>query len=227
MGGAARRRRKVNLEGSRNVFEAARRRRRASASSTPRRSPPTASTTTTREPLTEDVAAARHRRRSTTRRRRPSSRRVLADVARRRGRPTPTSSGPCIVAGPDAPLLIDNLPYIAALSERLPGAVLRLLDVRADPQAGAARPRRAVPARPPRRRRDRDARRRARAAATPGVYNLAGRGELTFERPRRRARLVLDPDARARRRRDRRDGRAAAVPAARGAVARRPSARRC
>lgn len=34
---------------------------------------------------------------------------------------------PCIVAGPDAPMLIDSLPY-TVLSERLPGAVLRLLD---------------------------------------------------------------------------------------------------
>src|SRR5271166_4475320 len=34
---------------------------------------------------------------------------------------------PCIVAGPAAPLLIDSLPY-TQLSERLPGAVLGLLD---------------------------------------------------------------------------------------------------
>jgi nucleoside-diphosphate-sugar epimerase len=34
---------------------------------------------------------------------------------------------PCIVAGPDAQLLVDSLPY-TQLSERLPAAVLRLLD---------------------------------------------------------------------------------------------------
>jgi UDP-glucose 4-epimerase len=34
---------------------------------------------------------------------------------------------PCIVAGPDAPMLIDSLPY-TQISERLPRAVLRLLD---------------------------------------------------------------------------------------------------
>jgi nucleoside-diphosphate-sugar epimerase len=34
---------------------------------------------------------------------------------------------PCIVAGRDAPLLIDSLPY-TQISERLPGSVLRLLD---------------------------------------------------------------------------------------------------
>jgi UDP-glucose 4-epimerase len=34
---------------------------------------------------------------------------------------------PCIVAGPDAPMLIDSLPY-TQISDRLPRAVLRLLD---------------------------------------------------------------------------------------------------
>lgn len=34
---------------------------------------------------------------------------------------------PCIVAGPDAPLLIENMPY-TQMSERLPPAVLRLLE---------------------------------------------------------------------------------------------------
>ncbi len=34
---------------------------------------------------------------------------------------------PCIVGGPDAPLLIDSLPY-TQISERLPGPVLSLLD---------------------------------------------------------------------------------------------------
>jgi len=35
---------------------------------------------------------------------------------------------PCIVAGPDAPALLDNLPYIR-LSERMPAAVLRALEL--------------------------------------------------------------------------------------------------
>ncbi len=34
---------------------------------------------------------------------------------------------PCIVGGPDAPLLIDSLPY-TQISDRLPGPVMRLLD---------------------------------------------------------------------------------------------------
>ena len=33
---------------------------------------------------------------------------MLAEVARRLGRPRPTCSGPCIVAGPDAQLLIER-----------------------------------------------------------------------------------------------------------------------
>jgi UDP-glucose 4-epimerase len=86
---------------------------------------------------------------------------------------------PCIVAGPDAPLLIDSLPY-AQISERLPGAVLRLLDgvpilkpVLPDPGISfqlvhhddvASAMRAAVLGR-----------------GTPGVYNLAGPGELTVK----------------------------------------------
>ncbi|HYM45798.1 MAG TPA: NAD-dependent epimerase/dehydratase family protein [Solirubrobacteraceae bacterium] len=84
---------------------------------------------------------------------------------------------PCIVGGRDAPLLIDSLPY-TQISERLPGPVLRLLDgvpilkpvlpdpgvpfqlVHHDDVAGAIRA--AVLGR-----------------GTPGVYNLAGPGQLT------------------------------------------------
>ena len=68
---------------------------------------------------------------------------------------------PCIVAGPQAPLLIDSLPY-TQISERLPGPVLGAARRSADPQARAARPWRALPAGAPRRRRQRDARGRAR-----------------------------------------------------------------
>ena len=72
---------------------------------------------------------------------------------------------PCIVAGPDAPALLNQLPQ-----NKLPGPDLPLL-----PDPGVR-----VPARPPRRRRDRagggDARRRAR----PGIYNLAGEGTITL-----------------------------------------------
>jgi nucleoside-diphosphate-sugar epimerase len=84
---------------------------------------------------------------------------------------------PCIVAGPDAQLLVDSLPY-TQLSERLPPAVLRLLDgvpilkpvlpdpgvpfqlVHHDDVAGAIRA--AVVGR-----------------GSPGAYNVAGAGHLS------------------------------------------------
>jgi UDP-glucose 4-epimerase len=85
---------------------------------------------------------------------------------------------PCIVAGPDALLLVENIPYIQ-LSERMPAAVLRALEllpvlkpvlpdsgitfqlVHHDDVATALRA--AVLGR-----------------GTPGIYNLAGKGELTM-----------------------------------------------
>jgi UDP-glucose 4-epimerase len=85
---------------------------------------------------------------------------------------------PCIVAGPDALLLFDNLPYIQ-LSERMPSAILRALElmpalkpVLPDPGVAfqlvhhddvAAAFRAAVLGR-----------------GEPGVYNLAGSGTLTM-----------------------------------------------
>ena len=86
---------------------------------------------------------------------------------------------PCIVGGPDAPLLIDSLPY-TQISDRLPGPVLRLLDgvpilkpVLPDPGVSfqlihhddvASAMRAAVLGR-----------------GVPGIYNLAGAGELTVK----------------------------------------------
>ena len=85
---------------------------------------------------------------------------------------------PCIVAGPDALLLVENIPYVQ-LSERMPAAVLRALElmpvlkpvlpdsgitfqlVHHDDVATALRA--AVLGR-----------------GTPGIYNLAGKGELTM-----------------------------------------------
>ena len=70
---------------------------------------------------------------------------------------------PCIVAGPDAQMLLRQLPQ-----RRLPLP------------AAAARPGHAVPARPPRRRRRGARRRRRSATAPPGAYNLAGDGTITL-----------------------------------------------
>jgi UDP-glucose 4-epimerase len=85
---------------------------------------------------------------------------------------------PCIVAGPDARMLIDNIPYVQ-LGERMPGAVRRLLEavpvlkpvipdngatfqlVHHDDVASALRA-------------------AALGRGRPGVYNLAGPGTLTM-----------------------------------------------
>jgi nucleoside-diphosphate-sugar epimerase len=84
---------------------------------------------------------------------------------------------PCIVAGPDAPLLIDSLPF-AQISERLPAAVLRLLD--GVPILKPVLPDPGVPFQLV----HHDDVARAmlagvRGRGTPGVYNLAGPGQLT------------------------------------------------
>jgi UDP-glucose 4-epimerase len=84
---------------------------------------------------------------------------------------------PCIVAGPDALMMVDNIPYVR-ISEQLPGAVRRLFDVvpmlkPVIPDPGvryqlvhhddvATAIRAAIQGR-----------------GEPGVYNLAGDGELT------------------------------------------------
>ncbi len=87
---------------------------------------------------------------------------------------------PCIVAGPEAPLLIDSLPY-TQISERLPGPVLRLLD--GVPILKSVLPDPGVPFQLV----HHDDVASAITAATlgrgkPGVYNLAGPGEITVSR---------------------------------------------
>jgi nucleoside-diphosphate-sugar epimerase len=166
--------RAVNLDGSRNVFEAtiaAGAKRLVYASSVAaygfHRDNP--------QPLTEDVPA-----------RGTASHYYSAHKAEVEALLAETLAGasaqayvfrPCIVAGPHAPLLIDSLPY-TQISERLPAPVLRLLDgvpilkpvlpdpgisfqlVHHDDVASAIRA--AVQGR-----------------GAPGAYNLAGPGELT------------------------------------------------
>ena len=86
---------------------------------------------------------------------------------------------PCIVAGPDAPLLIDSLPY-TQISERLPGPVLRLLD-----GVPILRPVLPDPGVPFQLVHHDDVASAMRAAVLgrgkPGLYNLAGSGELTVK----------------------------------------------
>ena len=123
--GGAQESRAVNLEGSRNVFEAtvsAGARRLVYASSVAaygfHRDNP--------QPLTEDVAArgtAAHYYSA----QKAEVEALLADTLA--GSATASYVfRPCIVAGPHAPLLIDSLPY-TQISERLPSAVLGLLDL--------------------------------------------------------------------------------------------------
>jgi nucleoside-diphosphate-sugar epimerase len=86
---------------------------------------------------------------------------------------------PCIVGGPDAPLLIDSLPY-TQLSERLPGPVLRLLD-----GVPILKPVLPDPGVPFQLVHHDDVASAMRAAVlgrgAPGIYNLAGAGELTVK----------------------------------------------
>jgi nucleoside-diphosphate-sugar epimerase len=174
--GGANESRAVNLDGSRNVFEAtvsAGARRLVYASSVAaygfhRENP---------QPLTEETPArgtAGHYYSA----QKAEVEALLADTLRG-GTTAAYVLRPCIVAGRDAPLLIDSLPY-TQISERLPGPVLRLLDgvpilkpvlpdpgvpfqlVHHDDVAGAIRA--AVLGR-----------------GTPGVYNLAGAGQLTIK----------------------------------------------
>ena len=170
------RRREINLEGSRNVFEAA----VAAERQAPRlhlvgrrlRLP-------RRQPAAADRGrpAARHRRASPTRRRRPSSRRVLAEVLDGRATPTPTSSAPASSPGPTRRCSIDAMPYVQ-LGERLPGAVRALFDM-----VPVLKPVLPDPGVPFQLVHHDDVAAALRAAVLgrgePGVYNLAGRGELT------------------------------------------------
>jgi len=164
----------VNLDGSRNVFEAA-------VSAGAKRLVYTSSVAAygfrgeNPQPLTEDVPA-----------RGSASHYYSAQKAEVEALLSQTLDGgstsayvfrPCIVAGPDAPLLIDSLPY-TQISERLPGPVLRLLE--GVPILGPVLPDPGVPFQLVH---HDDVASAMRAAVlgrgTPGAYNLAGPGQLT------------------------------------------------
>ena len=86
---------------------------------------------------------------------------------------------PCIVAGPSAPLLLDSLPY-TQISERLPGPVLSLLD-----GVPILKPVLPDPGVPFQLVHHDDVASAMRAAVLgrgrPGIYNLAAPGELTVK----------------------------------------------
>ena len=164
----------VNLEGSRNVFQAAvaaGARRLVYASSVAaygfhRENP---------QPLTEDVPA-----RGTAAHYYSAQKAAVEELLRETlaGSDTaPYVFRPCIVGGRDAPLLLDSLPY-TQVSECLPGSVLRLLD-----GVPILKPVLPDPGVPFQLVHHDDVARALRAAVlgrgTPGIYNLAGPGRLT------------------------------------------------
>jgi UDP-glucose 4-epimerase len=174
--GGPRETRAVNLEGSRNVFQAA-------ASAGVKRLAYASSVAAygfhaeNPQPLTEEVPA-----RGTASHYYSAQKAEVEATLHEVLDGTSTAAyilRPCIVGGPDAPLLIDSLPY-TQISERLPGPVLRLLDgvpilkpVLPDPGVSfqlihhddvASAMRAAVLGR-----------------GTPGIYNLASSGELTVK----------------------------------------------
>jgi UDP-glucose 4-epimerase len=85
---------------------------------------------------------------------------------------------PCIVAGPDARMLVDAIPYVQ-LGEKLPGVVRRLFDT-----VPVLKPVIPDPGVPFQLVHHDDVATALRAAVEgkgkPGVYNLAGDGEITF-----------------------------------------------
>lgn len=174
--GGAKESRAVNLVGSRHVFEAsvaAGTQRLVYASSVAaygfHRDNP--------QPLTEDVPA-----------RGTAAHYYSAQKAEVEALLTDTLAGsstasyvfrPCVVAGPKAPLLIDSLPY-TQISERLPAAVLGLLD-----GVPILKPVLPDPGTPFQLVHHDDVASAIRAAVLgrghPGVYNLAGPGQLTVK----------------------------------------------
>jgi len=175
MGGADESRR-VNLSGSRNVFEAAvtaKVKRIVYASSVAaygfHEDNP--------QPLTEDVAArgtAEHYYSA----QKAEVEELLADTLHG-SRTAAYVFRPCIVAGPDAPLLIDSLPY-TQISGRLPGPVLSLLD-----GVPILKPVLPDPGVPFQLVHHDDVATAMRAGVLgrgkPGVYNLAGSGQMTVK----------------------------------------------
>jgi UDP-glucose 4-epimerase len=174
--GGARESRRVNLDGSRNVFEAC-------ANAGVKRLVYASSVAAygfhadNPQPLTEDVPA-----RGTSSHYYSAQKAEVEELLRDALHGTRTKAyvfRPCIVAGPQAPLLIDSLPY-TQVSERLPSAVLNLLE-----GVPILRPVLPDPGVPFQLVHHDDVASAMRAAVLgrgkPGVYNLAGPGQLTVK----------------------------------------------
>jgi nucleoside-diphosphate-sugar epimerase len=167
--------RKINLEGSRNVFEAAvtaKAQRLVYASSVAaygfHEDNP--------QPLTEDIPAL-----GTEAHPYSADKAAVEDLLSEVVEDSETDAyvfRPCIVAGPEAPLLINSIPYVQ-LSGKLPGAVRALFD-----QVPILKPVLPDPGVPFQLVHHDDVALALRAAVlgrgAPGVYNLAGPGEVTM-----------------------------------------------
>jgi len=166
---------RINIEGSRNVFEAtvaAKAKRLVYASSVAAYG----FHADNPELLTEDVPP-----RGTERHYYSAQKAKLEGVLNETAAGTNTKAyafRPCIVAGPDALALLQNIPYIQ-LSDKMPGAVLRALEL-----MPALKPVLPDPGVPFQLVHHDDVATALRAAVLgrgePGVYNLAGPGELTM-----------------------------------------------
>jgi UDP-glucose 4-epimerase len=166
---------RINIEGSRNVFAAtvaANAKRLVYASSVAAYG----FHADNPELLTEDVPP-----RGTERHYYSAQKAKLEDVLNQTAAGTNTEAyafRPCIVAGPDALALLQNIPYIQ-LSDKMPGAVLRALEL-----MPALKPVLPDPGVPFQLVHHDDVATALRAAVLgrgePGVYNLAGPGELTM-----------------------------------------------
>jgi nucleoside-diphosphate-sugar epimerase len=165
----------INLEGSRNVFEAA-------ANAKCKRLVYASSVAAygfhedNPQPLTEDIPA-----RGTEAHPYSADKAAVEDLLSEVVEDSETDAyvfRPCIVAGPEAPLLINSIPYIQ-LSGKLPGAVRSLFD-----QVPILKPVLPDPGVPFQLVHHDDVALAMRAAVlgrgAPGVYNLAGRGEVTM-----------------------------------------------
>jgi UDP-glucose 4-epimerase len=166
---------RINLEGTRNVFEAtvaAKAKRLVYASSVAAYG----FHADNPERLTEDIPP-RGTDRHYYSRQKAKLEGVLNEVTASRST-KPYAFRPCIVAGPDALALLENIPYIQ-LSDKMPGAVLRALEL-----MPALKPVLPDPGVPFQLVHHDDVATALRAGVLgrgePGVYNLAGPGELTM-----------------------------------------------
>ena len=173
--GASDRTRDINLEGSRNVFEAA-------VAAGAKRLVYTSSVAAygfhaeNPQPLTEDVPP-RGSEAHPYSAQKAELERVLADAVGGAAIDTYVYR-PCIVAGPDATMLVDAIPYVK-INEALPAAARRLLDV-----MPILRPVIPDPGVPFQLVHHDDVASALKAGVLgkgePGVYNLAGEGEITM-----------------------------------------------